>query len=169
MKSIIKQLLLNLLIVFSIGSCSCSTKESKKEWTSEAADGYLLRVKKIDSYTSHKGILTGIDYGTSHSYRYSFKLSPGRIYWEGDGTMPKELIICRDELYVNYYRETYQLQSDKQIYSVQSQYAKHVDKRYFFKLLGEQYWVDAMEEDHKKAKDCKKLAIPNEGEFKMIS
>ncbi|MBI3562423.1 MAG: hypothetical protein HY080_11990 [Gammaproteobacteria bacterium] len=167
MENIIKTSLLNLAIAIGAEGCSCHTEEFEQVYVSESMDGYAIRVKKINSDTIYKGLISGIKYGTSHSYHYSFTLSPGRIYWEHENGVPKELKICSKDLYIYYLQRIFQEQSGVLKTIVQPHYAKHVDKRYFFKFLGEQYWVTATKADYDSVGDCKSLAIPNDNELEI--
>lgn len=45
-------------------------------------------------------------------------------------------------------------------------YQKHIDERYFFKLMGDAYWVDVSEEEYNTVKEsCPEFEVPNDGEL----
>ena len=165
MKTKLKIILLNFIILLCVAACESSTQVREKITVSELPDGYIIHVKKIDSETTRVGALTGHKYGTSHSYIYQFTLSPGQIYWYGGSKVPQEIILCNREIYIHYLQLDSLGKPEEFKYVIQSHYDKHVDKRYFFNLFGEQYWVSDTEPANINTSGCKKSDISNDHEL----
>ena len=165
MKTILINVFIYLTILLSIAACNSQTEVREKIISAELPNGFLIQVKKIDTYTSQIGVVSGHVYGKSHAYSYQFTLSPGRIYWYGGSSVPQEIILCSNEIYIHYLQLDSQGNSGEASKIIKSHYDKHIDNRYFFKLLGDQYWVTDSALTYKNSNNCKKSDIPNDREL----
>jgi len=111
-------------------------------------------------------VITGRDYGTSHSYRYEINLSPAKVNWLGGSSDPKHILICPEEFAMHYVRKNIDHENEEVDYKQESEYIEFVDQRFFFKLVGDSYWKLLSPEAYKeKSKHCKEYKIPNDGEL----
>jgi hypothetical protein len=143
-------------------------------------NGKHLVVEKITKETTSRGIITNHNYGTSHSFKYKLLLSKEDINWNSGSGEPKNILFCKDTIYIRYLKEksirteyidsvdnTTKYNYHSEIHEV---FQKHIDKRYFFKLLGTDFWVDITSENYSSLKkSCDDYLIPNENELTLKS
>jgi hypothetical protein len=156
---------------------SCTTSSSKK--TIEKTNRLLpnekhLLIEKTNESSLLKGIFTGHIYDTIRSYTYKVIID-NDVEWDGGSSEPKHILFCEGEMYLHslkekcittkYYDSTSQKMEAKYNFEIQDVYEKHIDKRYFFKLMGEDFWTEIISEKYLKLKNqCKEYDIPNDNE-----
>lgn len=165
--------LAGLVLLLGVG-CRQEVREAEKFFEQTTTEGQRLLVTKHDSFTRSVGVITGHDYGTSHSYRYAFELAPDGIEWQGYASEPKQLVRCADKLYLRYLTLRHadidvdagaDAGAARREPRVVSAHARHVDERWLFKLLGKQYWLEVPEAELQNAR-CQRLCdVPNDGEL----
>jgi len=158
-----------LVIVLGLffGSIGCTTKTEvyESQLNKEFKNGQTIFVKRTDEVSRSYGAITGHLYGESHNFRYQFTINPDEIVWNGmSREVPKKIIFCKDNLYLKSNTEQVTTDSVTQAITVSMVpgYYKNVDKRYFFKLFGDQYFVvvDSTEYQSKKI-NCQEEDVPN--------
>ncbi len=97
--SMLRNLSLSLLLLIGLASCSTETKIRVHVSRKHLDNGMLLSVSKRDSTTKYRGVLSGHDYGTDHTFEYSFQLD-GNILWEGYSAEPKDLVVCAETMFL---------------------------------------------------------------------
>lgn len=122
------------------------------------------------------GIITKHTYGISHSLTYNFELDKDNVTWNGGSAEPKEILFCKDTTYLRYLKEkeikvahidsigrTVDYQYHLELVEV---FQKHIDERYFFKLLGDGHWVEIPSKNYPNGqKGCRAFDIPNDNEL----
>ncbi len=169
-------------IIFSFLTTTCryNTVEKIDKTNKRLPNGILLVVEKVNKETTSRGALTNYNYGTTHSFTYKFDISKGRIHWDGGSGEPKNIVFCRDSIYISFLKEkrinTSYIDSINGTtkyhyhYEIREFYQKHIDERYFFKLLGDAYWEDISPESYVKIKrSCLEYSIPNDAELVLKS
>lgn len=165
--------LLSLGSTLVLLACANETRESETRREASYPGGYRVEVLKKDSYARYQGLISGHDYGVRHEYAYSFVLTPGRVDWRGGAAEPKALVLCPQQIYLKYLDvelAPLPLGSDAGAEAARSltavlRQAKLLDERYFFKLLGEQRWINVDAGELRSSASCQELAIPNDGEL----
>ena len=141
--------------LFSLGAAllclvSCRTETQAFDSTERLrlSDGAWLTLTRTDYATRSVGLITGTDYGTRRSYRYALAVRPGGAAWTGDrGEHPRTLVQCPEALWLE--TQAWRVAEpdsltgawDMERLAVTAHY-RHVDDRYLFGLLGEQWWED---------------------------
>lgn len=175
--SIVK--ILFLLSAILLSGCNSKVKETINKEVKLLPNGKRLTVEKKNKETTHIGIFSKHNYGTSHSFTYKISVNPGNINWDGGTGEPKHLLFCKDDIYIKFLKEEsvkveytdsidYQVK-DRYDYEIKEAFQKHIDERYFFNLFGDDYWIDVSEEEYtSKNKYCEDYSIPNDDELKLI-
>lgn len=158
-----------LILVSCLFLLACERREyvTTHEVREEYANGKHVIVKKETTDVESRGGITGTSYSSTHHFDYQVSITPGRIYWEGGGSSePKYVLFCgEDSLYFHYVRK--KSVRDQPDVSA-SEFIRHVDERFFFKLLGKAYWLNVESEDYQqKQKSCKEFPIPNDDELSI--
>jgi hypothetical protein len=156
-----------LLFLLSVSIC-CTTKKTEvyeSQQNKEFKNGQTIFVKRTDELTRSYGAVSGRLYGEEHKFRYQFTINPTEVVWNGLlGEVPKKILYCGNILYLKTSMEQVSTDSVTQTVSVNTSpgYYKNVDKRYFFKWFGEQYFVmiDSLEYQSKKI-SCQEEDVPN--------
>lgn len=165
-----------IAMVLLLSSCNTNTDEYTEELNEKYPDGYTVKVNYHLSSTTYTGAFTGINYGTSRNFSYRVLWSPGRVKWDQSLTQreqstemePRHMIPCRGKFYMEYYTRESVVINDKPQYKTVRYYLEHIDNRYFFKLLGEQYWIKITAEALEAAtKSCTAYVIPNKHELTL--
>lgn len=167
-------ILLNCLF----SSCNYNTKENTDLTSKVLPNGKHIIIEKITKETTSHGIFSKHNYGTSHSFKYKFSISQEKIDWYGGSGEPKNILFCNDTIYIRYLKEknitTNYIDSlnntTKYNYhsEIQEIFQKHIDKRYFFKLFGNDFWVDIASDDYYYLKkSCDDYPIPNDNELSL--
>ncbi len=175
-KKIIHVSLLSFIFLFTC--CRSKTTERIDITNTLLGNDKHLEVEKTNRSTTHRGIITNSDYGTSHSYSYKLTVNNGDINWDGGTAEPKHFLFCKDSIYIHYLKEKYiSVKSKDSIgnmiekdgyYAVQDVFEVYIDKRYFFKLFGDDYWVEVSSEKYNRQKEsCTEYSIPNDNELSI--
>jgi len=160
------KILLSLLLVSVIAIC-CTTKTEvfESQRNQEFANGRTIFVKKTDEISRSFGAITGHLWNERHTYRYQFTIEPDEIEWQGLlGEMPKSILFCGEELLLKTTTEQVISDTVKQttLIRIKPEYYKYVDKRYIFKLFGEQYFITIDSTFYQaKAASCTEEYVPN--------
>jgi len=165
-----------LILVFS--SCTSHTEKTTDKIRKILPNGKNLLVEKTNKDTSSKGVFTKHTYSVSHNFEYSISIDKGDIKWYTEIGEPKNILFCRDTAYIRYLKEktirTKNLDSIDTIPTykyhkeIHETYQKHIDKRYFFKLFGDAFWVDISPENYLVLKEnCTEFEIPNDNELTL--
>lgn len=159
-------------------ACDKKVEEHTSKKSIVLSNGTHVAIEKTSTETTSIGILTKHNYGTIHTFKYRLHLKKNNVIWDLGTGEPKNLLICKDNLYIHYLNEnshrievkdtvTDSIQSSY-ITKVDNMYQKHIDERYFFKLLGEDYWLDVTSEEYSKLKkSCPEFEVPNDGELSI--
>lgn len=171
-----------LLIVFILFITATSCKDEVKEIVTKKStilpNGMHITIEKTDIETTSIGIFTTTNYSRSHRFKYKVNVDEGNITWDFGVGEPKHFLFCDEEVYIHYLNETSYVEEVKdsvnasteenRFTKIENLYQKHIDKRYFFKLFGEDFWVDVEEEEYNKAKNTgKEFPIPNDNELRL--
>ena len=113
-----------------------------------------------------------------HHFTYKVYINPGDINWNGGSAEPKYILFDNDTTYISYLKKKnlkikyidsldgttkYNYHSE-----IQTFHQKHIDKRYFFKLLGNDYWVDISLQEYTDVKGYGyEHVIPNDNEYSL--
>ncbi len=173
--TVIKILLL-IGFVYVWSGCNTHTEERVDKQEKVLPNKKHITVEKITKETTSVGIFTNHNYGTSHSYRYKFLIQPEDINWDGGSGEPKQLLFCKDTIYMRYLKKkNIQIQyidsvdntmKTKHHWETKEVFQKHIDERYFFNFFGKDYWVDISPENYVSLKkSCKEYDIPNDNEL----
>lgn len=168
--------LLNCLVI----SCNYNTEEILDKTSKILPNGKHIVVEKSTKETTSRGVFTNHNYGTSHRYSYTFLMPKEDINWNGGSGEPKNILFCKDTIYVRYLKEksirTKYIDSTDNTtkYNYHSEiheaFQKHIDERYFFKLFGDDFWVDITSENYSSVKkSCDDYHIPNDNELALKS
>lgn len=182
MKIYFKTITYTILLAFSVTvlSCKSSTEETTTEKSSVLPNGMRLTVLKKNKDITSIGILTGSNYGTTHTYTYNVLLHEPDINWSYGSGEPKNFLFCKDTTYIHYAnKNSYPTTVKDSItntttteyhYKVENVYQKHIDNRYFFNLFGDDFWLDITPERYNQIKNsCNEYAIPNDGELVVVN
>lgn len=139
-----------------------------------------MAIEKTTSLTTATGILSNYSYSLSHSFLYKMAINPGDIDWEGGSAEPKEILFNEDKIYLHSLKEkelniptndsiTENMFANYEL-EIVHYYEQHIDKRYFFKLLGDDFWTEITTEEYSEAKKSgQEYAIPNDNELTVPS
>ncbi|MCL5246404.1 hypothetical protein M4I21_11325 [Cellulophaga sp. 20_2_10] len=169
-----------LALSTTIFSCKSNTEESSSEKSLVLPNGMRLTVLKTNKDETSIGILTGTNYGTTHTYKYNVLLHEPDVNWNFGSGEPKNILICKDTTYIHYInKNSYPITVTDSVtnttttennYKIESMYQKHVDNRYFFNLFGDDFWLDVTPKRYNEIKNsCEEYAIPNDGELTIIN
>ncbi len=176
--------ILSSLVFLSMTACDSKTKESINRKSVDLGGNQRIVITQKFKTTRYRGKLTGTDYGTKTSFDYTFKVLPGGIKWRGKSSVPKHLLICKNTYYLHFMykrgftKDTSNIDMEKLrktnykkyakykhtivAFRVIDEYSVHVDKRYFFKWFGDQYWNSIKKSVYENAKKtCQEKSIPN--------
>lgn len=153
-----------LLFCFMCSNCTTKTQVYEQQVNKELRGNKIIFVKKIDEVSRMVGALSGHLWNEEHRFHYEFTIEPQEIEWKGlIGEAPKSLVSCQTVLLLKTTTRQVVTDSIKGTYTLTaSNFYKHVDKRYFFKLFGEQYFVTIDSLSYQaKAAGCLEEAMPN--------
>jgi hypothetical protein len=109
-------------------------------------------------------LITGANYGTTNSYQYKFNIEPDDYEWEGlINQAPLALVFCGDDTYLKVTEHLFKLDSldDGGHYKDTTLYFKNADERYFFKLFGEQRFMEMDSVTYIGSKEkCGEVSVP---------
>jgi hypothetical protein len=161
--------------IYNLLSCRNETEEIKTIKSIEFGQGQHLEVIKTDKNTTSYGILTNYNYGTRHQFSYDLKIG-NDIEWKGGSQEPKEISIINGTYYLRYLHQQSHLKTEidtvlqdtttNVYYTIEEGFQKHIDKRYFFKWFGEDYWVNMDSSTYySDIKQVEVYQIPNDNEL----
>lgn len=167
-----------ILLSFLFSGCKYDTEEVTNNTKIILPNGKHLVVEKTTTETTSTGIITKYNYGTSHRFKYKLLLSKEDISWDGGSGEPKNILFCNDNTYIRYlekksirteYIDSITNETKSSYHSeISEAFQKHIDNRYFFNLLGSDFWIDITSEDYSSLKkSCKDYIIPNENELTL--
>ncbi|WP_299259780.1 hypothetical protein [uncultured Aquimarina sp.] len=163
-----------LSFVFLFIDCKSKTTERIDITNTLLGNDKHLEVEKTNKNTTYTGFITNSDYGTSHSYSYKLTVNNGDVNWDGGTAEPKHLLFCKDSIYIHYLKEKYISVEPKDsvkkegYYATQDVYEVYIDKRYFFKFFGDDYWVEVSSEKYDLQKEsCTEYSVPNDNELSI--
>ncbi|GGX23149.1 hypothetical protein [Aquimarina muelleri] len=179
-RALVIKMLLLIGHVYIWSSCNSYTEERVDKREKLLLNKKRLSVEKINKETTNVGIFTNHNYGTSHSFTYKLSIQPEGIHWDGGSGEPKHLLFCNDTIYIHYFKEKRiqieytdsidSVMKTKYHFEIREVFQKHIDERYFFKIFGEDFWIDITPEDYAYRKEfCKEYDIPNDGELLLKS
>lgn len=166
-----------IAVSFLIISCTSETEETIDVTNKTFPNGKHLLIEKTIKNSKMIGFISGHNYGNTRSFTYQFTVKQDKVDWYGGSGEPKKIIFHKDTTYVYYLKEKRQsvttIDSANNNTPITSHYEvltpvfeKHIDKRYFFKLFGDDYWSEISLENYS---DVKALSteydIPNDNEF----
>lgn len=175
-----RQLFTTLTLLLLAISCTTTTNEYIEAKNAVLPNGRRLETTIIEKISSQKGILSNHVYNTSTRFTYRTYISKDRVHWNGGSSEPKNIIFCNDYIYIRYLKEKniatpYESEVDSTIrydytYEIIEGFQKHIDERYFFKLLGDDFWVDIPSEEYKNLKEyCTEDEVPNDNRLSILS
>lgn len=172
-----KEILLLVSIGFLFAACTYDTQETIDETRKILPNGKHLVVTKTNKETTSVGLFSNINYGVSRSFTYQLSINPGNINWYGGSAEPKHILFGENTIYIRYIKQ----KSVSTVYTdsindtikngshleLHEFFQQHIDERYLFKLLGDDYWVEISAEDYNaaKKKSTQEYIIPNDGEL----
>jgi hypothetical protein len=175
-----KNIFLPLSVGLSILFTACVTSEIEQRTTSVHKiypNQKHIIVDKNTTITHYTNRFSNRNLGEGHTFTYKFIIKNDAINWNGGAAEPKHIVFCNDTVYLHYVTEKFEADTSaidstvsstqrSGIYKTISVYETFVDKRYFFNLLGEAYWLNISEEiyNFKKTK-YKEYDIPNDDEL----
>lgn len=165
-----------LIVLQLFTGCDVRTEERIDKTSKTFPNGKHIIVEKSNKVSTSVGIFTSINYGTSHSFIYEFTIIEDDIKWEGGSGEPKNIIFCKEAVYLRYLKEkpikaisadTINNRSiENHTYEIQEFFQRHIDRRYFFKIFGSEYWEDISSDDYNSIKKiCEEYEVPNDGEL----
>ena len=169
--------LVYIIISVLIISCTTETKTNTNKTIKQLTDNKLIEVTKTEKTATHKGIFTGHNYGTTHSFTYQFTINKNEVIWKDKGSaVPKKILFCGDTTYVNCLQKKsvpYQkFPSDTTMSykdTIVKKYHKFIDNRYFLKWFGTYSWLEISKEKYNSKKaNCKEYSIPTDNDYKKI-
>ncbi len=162
------------VLLFVITSCSQLSTENTDIVSKILPNGQHIEVEKTNKETTSIGIITKHNYGTTHSFTYKITLDKMGIEWNGGSGEPKHLLFCKDTVYIHFLKDKWVEEetidslneTSNGHYQIQEAYQVHIDKRYFFKLLGDAYWIETTPDNYIKQKTtCNEFRVPNDNEL----
>ncbi len=170
--------LLFFSLIGSLSGCNYETEERIDKTSTILPNGATIEVEKTNKERTAIGIISKHNYGTSHSFSYQLSINQDDITWNGGSGEPKNILFCRDTIYLHYFKEksirveyTDSVDNSTKVdyhFETREVFQKHIDERYFFKLLGDAFWVDVLPEEYATRKEfCEEYIIPNDGELSL--
>ncbi len=164
----------SFVMLLCITNCTHLRDESTDVTSKMLPNGKHLVVEKINKETTAIGLITKYNYGTTHSFSYKIDLDNGSIKWNGGSAEPKHLLFCNDTIYIHYFRNKWiEEQGTDSLstttnghYQIHEDYQAFIDKRYFFNLFGDAYWVETTPNNYRKQKAIgNEFEVPNDNEL----
>lgn len=167
--------LLLLLCLLLSTSCTNETEETVNKTTTLLANTKKLMVEKTNKDTKSIGVFSGSNYGNTHKFTYSIKID-NDASWYGGSKEPTNIIFCKDSIYLRSLKktsvstDTLDIETNETLTvtntEIQEVFEKYIDKRYFFKLFGDDYWSDITAHEYElKNSTCVEFEVPNENEL----
>jgi hypothetical protein len=134
-----------ILCIVILISCETKTETFTSHFLKEYSGGKSIDVLREDLYSKTYGIISHKQYGEDHSFRYEFVLQPEDHKWIGTSRqIPRKILFCRDEILLMITEQvavidTLNLAAEPVVKDT-VMYYKNNDKRFFFRLFGEQHF-----------------------------
>ncbi|WP_375561529.1 hypothetical protein ACE193_02940 [Bernardetia sp. OM2101] len=166
-----------IMVALFLMSCEQRSEENIKVENITLDNGKYLEVEKTNKETTHIGLITKHNYGTTHSFKYKVNLKENETIWKGKKDQePKHIIFCQDTIYMHYLEKQFistqtidTLTQDTlygSYFEVKEFFLKNIDERYLNNLLGQQNWKDMSIQEYNTLKQkCKEYKIPNDEEL----
>lgn len=167
-----------LFVSILLSSCNFDTKEVIGITNKTLPNGVHITIEKSTRETTSRGIFTNHQYTSSHHFTYDLSIEKDNIEWEGGSGEPKNIIFCKDTIYIyslkkksirtEYIDSLTNTTKSNHHYEIHNCYEKHVDKRYFFKLRGDDYWSEISPERYSFIEEhCDEYPVPNDNELSI--
>lgn len=164
------------LLVLLTESCKQDSVVIISKTKVEIGNGKILTIEKINKDTKSIGYFTGNDYGTTHRFTYKMEIEPDGITWDGGSGEPIQIIYCNDTTFIRYLiKKSIKTESIDSITNetkidyhneVKEELQRYMDNRYFFKLFGDDYWLNVPPDTLSNSGDqCMTFEIPNDREL----
>lgn len=175
-----------------LAACTTKTSENTQRSIKDFPQGEQMRVEMTQVHQEQVGMLSKVVYQTKDRHQYQLSFTPNDIEWQNGDGEPKQLLVCADgNAYLHFVNqipnpfystpptnpaepvpEPAKIENPEPkpvvqpYFILKNQYVRWVDKRYFFKLLGESYWADVSQDEYKnKVAQCKAYEVPNDGYY----
>ena len=187
-----------MILSVSLAACTTKTHSSSHRTVKDFPEGKQIIVDRTDIHEEDIGVVSKIVYHTTDKHQYQLRFLPEDIRWENGDAEPKQLLNCADgAVYLHfvaqqanpYYETEYEAANSTELnkndqlqpqdeklkkvepyFILKSYYARFVDKRYFFKLLGESYWVDINKDEYVSLlKKYQAYEVPNENYYQTTT
>jgi hypothetical protein len=150
--------------LFILTMCTSNTEVYISTFNKQYENGKTIEVVREDRITHWQGIITKIDYGGYDNFYYSFNIHPSEDKWKGQmNQVPLALVLYGDDTYLKVTERIVKYDSlyGPANFKDTTLYFKNVDERYFFKLLGDQYFTntDSLLYDESRSKG-EELPVP---------
>jgi hypothetical protein len=153
-----------IALLFVLTMCTSNTEVYMTTFHKQYQNGKSIEVIREDKITNRKGIITGLNYGTTNTFHYSFSVEPDEDLWEGAmNQVPLALVFCDDDTYL---KVTERILKYDSLYGPShlkdtTLYFKNEDNRYFFKLFGEQHFQPSDSIEYlKMSSACVESSVP---------
>jgi hypothetical protein len=145
-------------------SCTDSTEVYHSTKVKEMKNGKTIVIDRTDELTRTYGAISGHLYGESHQFAHELSVKPNGLLWKSvQRETPKGIVDCKSGFFLRSNMEELSTDSVTQVVTrvTKSGFYKSVDKRYFFKLFGDQYFVtvDSMEY-YASTLQCQEQSLP---------
>lgn len=170
------KVLLKIFILLLFLSCTTETKVTTNTNNKILENGKHLKVDKTTKKAIHIGIITKKNYGTTYSFSYNFTINKNEVKWGKNSAEPKNIIFTQDTVYVKSLEKKsiphhYSVNDSlitKHRDSIMLKFEAYIDNRYFFKMFGDDFWIDISTENYQKIKENhKEFNIPNDNEYQI--
>ncbi len=180
MKNTLYKIIVLLFLVGVYSNCTSETEKQVDKTNKLLDNGMRLVVEKTNEITKEIGVFSKHNYRTTRSYTYKFTVDGGDVNWDGGSGEPKHILFCENAVYVHYLKEKYitleqrnsgdpNIEYNESVNNVKEVFELYIDNRYFFKLFGDDYWVEITPESYENKKiSCKEYDIPNDNELSLI-
>lgn len=151
-------------LLLLLAACSHDTSVYQSKFSKKYQNGKSIDVVREDEVTQWTGMITHANYGRTETFTYKFNIEPDDYKWEGLANQaPLALIFCGDDTFLKTTLRTIKYDSlygEGQVKDT-TIYFKNVDKRYFFKLFGEQYFTESDSATYHQVKTkCSEVPVP---------
>jgi len=158
-------------------SCKTETEKTTNSIRKQFENGKYIEVVKTDESSTHYGMITHTNYGTTHRFNYRFSVNKNEVVWNPKNSAePKKITFTKDSVFLQSIEKRnfpYQeISADTTITkhkdSLVFKYEVYIDNRYFFKLLGDDFWLDIPSSQYKNTiQDYKIFEVPNDNEYQI--
>lgn len=181
-----------LFLSLALSACTTKKTESSQRFVKDFPQGEQITVDLKKAHEESVGVISKLVYSSTERHQYYLRFMPNDIRWHNGDAEPKQLLVCANQNaylhFINeqanpYYAQTADTQKSaaagtteqgNQVQDAATEppvepyvilkdnYVRFVDKRYFFKWLGEAYWADINKEEYwEQLKSCQTYAVPN--------